>query len=551
LLSGAEALVRALAAAHIARAWSFPGAPLTQLELVLDAGGCGVEHRFVANEQLAASMALGGALLSGQGTCSLMSHVGVSNAVDALASFGVINELRSPALLIEGVDPRPTSARLAQDNRALLSSTAHLAQLEAGAPDEAYQLTRLAARASRGTGIPIAIRVGQRALDGKIELREGQADGLPTDGGLFARAAGPFVSTAATYRFHAEKRARRLHQLQPLVDALAVKTVAGVSNPGVILAGMLGPTAHALAWARRLSTLRLGAAWPLPRKTLIEFMKGREGVLVLEEGEPFLERELQAFAHREGLACRVRGAGESRPQRLDDERLDTLLQRYGGRVRAAVDPVVRTAEEWKAASAAVAAIGDDDGEPWPLYFARTRASMKGFAATDPRLALLGGLRNLDRPTIIVSEPGLAGVLGARDRLIDLKLHMGSAAPAAGALAAVAEVEEQSGSPLVVALIPDSSLYHSAQLGVLDNLITGRDVLHVIVVNRRTAATPTPKIPQLTDDALESSLRSVGMQVTTASLDDAHLQAALLTAASQSGPRALICYGVGLDGEVDG
>ena len=40
----------------------------------------------------------------------------------------------------------------------------------------------------------------------------------------------------------------------------------------------------------------------MPRQTLLDFMKGRDEILVLEEGEPFLERELQAFAHREWLA---------------------------------------------------------------------------------------------------------------------------------------------------------------------------------------------------------------------------------------------------------
>src|SRR5262249_34246204 len=141
---------------------------------------------------------------------------------------------------------------------------------------------------------------------------------------MFSRAAGPFVSTAATYRYHAEKRGRRLAQLQPVVEALASKTLAD-SHRAVILAGTLGPPAHARPGAGGLATLRLGASWPLPRQALLELIKGREEVLVLEEGEPFLERELQAFAHRESLECRVRGAGEARPQRLDDERIDTLL----------------------------------------------------------------------------------------------------------------------------------------------------------------------------------------------------------------------------------
>jgi indolepyruvate ferredoxin oxidoreductase alpha subunit len=551
LLTGNEALARGLTTARIRSAWSFPGSPLTKLEMLLDGRGAqGVTHRFTVNEHVATSLALGGALLSGHGTCVLMKHVGINVALDTLATFGVINELRSPSLIVEGVDPGPVSSQNAQDNRAALTDLAHLLQLEAGSPDEIYQLTRLGTNVSQRTGMPVLLRVHERALGHRGEVHEAPPD-LP-EGSLmtFSRAAGPFISTAATFRYHAEKRARRLRQLQPFVDALAVKTF-GEGNQAVVLAGTLGPLAHARAWARRLSTVRLAASWPLPRQTLLELMKGRDELLVLEEGEPFLERELQAFAHREWLDCRVRGAGDARPQKLDDERIDTLLSRFGGRVKADVDPVVHSPADWKAAAEVLATLGDDDGEPWPLYVARSRPKMKAFAPNDPRVTLLSSLRKLERPTIIVGDPGTTGVLGIRDRLVDVKMHMGSAAPVAGALADATEVEEQAGAPLAVALIGDTNHYHSELLGVLDNAIAKREVLHVLVVNRRSEMTAGVKTPYLADDALETQLRSAGLHVATASLDDPGLGSAVAYSASRHGPRALVCYGTTRAEEVDG
>jgi indolepyruvate ferredoxin oxidoreductase alpha subunit len=544
VLTGHEALARALAAARIRSAWSFPGAPLTKAELLLESRGAGVSHHFAVNEHVAASMALGGALLSGHGTAAMMKHVGVNVALDTLATFGMINELRSPALFIEGIDPAPSIAHNAQDNRATLAQVAQLLQLEAGSADETYQLVRLGAHASQRSGMPVLVRVHPRYLEARASVHETPPD-LP-EGALmmFSRAAGPFVSTAATYRYHAEKRARRLERVQPLVEALACRTL-GDSSHAVVMAGTLGPTAHARAWARRLSTVRLGAAWPLPRQALIDLMRGRDEVLVLEEGEPFLERELQAFAHREFLECRVRGAGDARPQRLDDERIETLLGRFGGRVRAEVEPVVRTAVEWKAVDEAMLAIGEDDGEPWPLYVARTRGKMKAFPANDPRLPLLASLRKLERPTIIVAGPGPTGVLGIRDRLVDVKMHMGSAAPIAGALADAGEVEEQSGAPLAVALISDVNHYHSELLGILDNAVARREVLHVLVVMKRSDG---PKTPVLPDDALEAQLRAAGLHVATAPLDDPGLPSAVAYSASRHGPRVLICYGTSRGGE---
>jgi TPP-dependent indolepyruvate ferredoxin oxidoreductase alpha subunit len=551
LLTGYEALARALIAARIRNAWSFPGSPLIRLQQLLDSKGAqGVSHRFTVNEHVAASLALGGALLSGHGTCALMKHVGMNVAMDTLATFGVLNELRSPALLVEGLDPGPLTSPNAQDNRGTLTEVAHLLQLEAGSADEVYQLTRLGAQLSQRAGMPVLLRVTAPVLESKSTVSEAPPD-LP-DGTMmmFSRAAGPFISTPLTYRYHVEKRARRLQQLQAFVAALAIQTV-GDSTQAVIMSGTLGPVAHARSWSRRLSTLRVGASWPLPRQTLLDFMKGRDEILVLEEGEPFLERELQAFAHREWLECRVHGPGDARPQRLDGERVDTLLGRFGGRVRAEIDPVERTPQDWKAAAEVLSGLGDDDVEPWPLYVSRLRAKMRGFQAKDSRLTLLNSLRNLDRPTIIVADQGALGMLGIRDRLIDVKLHMGSAAPVAGALADAAEVEEQPGAPLAVALMSDTNHYHSELLGVLDNAIAKREVLHVIVVNRHGTAGATVKTPSLPDDALEAQLRSAGLHVATASMDDPGLAAAVAYAASRHGPRALICYGTARPDDLDG
>jgi TPP-dependent indolepyruvate ferredoxin oxidoreductase alpha subunit len=550
LLTGNEALVRALSSARVRAAWSFPGSPLTRVEVLLEKKAVPVPHRFAVNEHVAASMALGGALLEQNASCVLLKHVGVNVALDALATFGLCNELRSAALVIEGVDAAPATSQNAQDNRATLSSVAQLAQLEAGSAEEIYHLVRLAAQASLRCGMPLGVRVGTRSLEDKGDVHEAPP-GLPAGKPSWARAAGPFVCTAATYRYHMEKRHRRLARLQPLLDLLCVRT-GDEGAKAVILAGHLGPKAHARSWARRLPTLRLGASWPLPKDTLTNFLLARDEVLVLEEGEPFLEHAIQALVHREGLACKVRGAGGERPLAMDDERIDTLLGRFGGRVRADIDPVVREPAIWKSAADVIAAIPDDDGEPWPLYVARTRKQMKSFAPSDPRLTLLRSLRGLERPTLIVGDPGTTGVLGIPERLVDVKMHMGSAAPVAGALAAAQEVEERAGTPLAVALIGDTNHYHSELNGVLDNAIAKREVLHVLVVNRCSEMTAGVKTPYLTDDALEAQLRSAGMHVATASLDDPGLGAAVAYAASRPGPRALICYGsTAAAGESDG
>src|SRR5262249_24999158 len=101
VLTGNEALARALGAARVRRVWSHPGPPLARLQGLLDAQKGGPSHRHAVNEQVATSLALGGALLTGQNTCVLLRQTGVEVALEALSTFGVANELLSACLIVE------------------------------------------------------------------------------------------------------------------------------------------------------------------------------------------------------------------------------------------------------------------------------------------------------------------------------------------------------------------------------------------------------------------------------------------------------------------
>jgi TPP-dependent indolepyruvate ferredoxin oxidoreductase alpha subunit len=383
------------------------------------------------------------------------------------------------------------------------------------------------------------LRVGARSLESEGETGELPADPLVGDM-VYSRGAGPLVCTAGTHRYHVEKRSRRLRQLSGLVEALAQRS-GGEGSHGVVVAGHLGVRAQSRVARHGLPSLRLASAYPLSRRVLLDFFKGRDEILVLEEGEAYLEEALQIFAYREGLTTKVRGAEGLRPLVLDDERIDKALARFCGAKTALPEVGLRDAATWQRAYDAVDAIAADDGEPWPLYIARTRRTMRGLAAEDRRGALLAILRKLDRPTIIVGEPGSLSVLAIRDRLVDVKMHMGSAAPIAGALADAAEVEERTGAPLAVALMSDTSQHHSGLLGMLDNAISKREVLHIVVVHpQRLSAQGAIGAPALDEAALEETLRGAGMQVSSVSLSDPGLPNAVALAASRMGPRVLLC-----------
>jgi hypothetical protein len=160
-------------------------------------------------------------------------------------------------------------------------------------------------------------------------------------------------------------------------------------------------------------------------------------------------------------------------------------------------------------------------EKWPEAFEQAREQMPAFPPQDPRLGLFLRLRTLVRGGVICTDPGVTGVLGIRDGWVDLKLQMGCAAPAAGALC-------DAGVP-GIAVMGDTNFYHSELSGVMDNTIAQRDVLHVLVRNRKSEMTAGVRTPYLSDPALEQMLRGMGLSL----LPD------LDAAAREKGPRMVI------------
>ncbi len=513
MLTPAAALGRALLAGRLRRVSAAAGSALAS-RLSLPAS-CPTLH-----DGIATAGALGAALVDGFGASAVVD-LPAGPAFAVLTSLGLLNELRGPAVLV-------ADTRL--DCRAAWSYEAHLCQLEASVADEAYHLGRLAVRLSRHGGFPVVVRLPTH--DRATPVTELPPD-LPPSPGSFSRAAGPHRAGAESRFYHRQKRARRTRLVEDLMDLLCVQL--GVEGPrAVIIAGHLPPDVQARAWARRLPSLRLGGAWPLPEARLRDFLHSRDRVLVLEEGEPMLVRSLRAFAHQQRMSCEVEGTDGPWPQILLPDQVETILTRFGGRVRGEVAALNRPGSTFTAIREAIDALPEDEDEPWPLYYARA-SSMAERAPADPPPTLVAALRAIGQPTVVVSEPTCG--LEPRDagRTLDIEVETGQATAVAGALA-----DALGGALLPIAIVGQLGFDQLEHIAVFDNALARRDVLHIIVAPRTAAS------------SIEARLRAIGLSVAISSLADARLGATLtaVAGAGQSadqrgpklGPRALICHG---------
>jgi indolepyruvate ferredoxin oxidoreductase, alpha subunit len=66
----------------------------------------------------------------------------------------------------------------------------------------------------------------------------------------------------------------------------------------------------------RVKILRIGFSHPMPSGLVVEFLKGCEKVLVIEEGEPYMEESIKAIAQEAGLTIPIKGKTEELFSRL-------------------------------------------------------------------------------------------------------------------------------------------------------------------------------------------------------------------------------------------
>jgi indolepyruvate ferredoxin oxidoreductase, alpha subunit len=122
--------------------------------------------------------------------------------------------------------------------------------------------------------------------------------------------------------------ARKLHPrlLTNLARAEAIgctshwNRIAGQGSWGVICNGVslnyVQDAVKDLDIDAKVKILRLGFSHPLPSRLVLDFLMDCEKVLVVEEGEPFLEEGIKALAQEEALTLPINGKGQGLFTRL-------------------------------------------------------------------------------------------------------------------------------------------------------------------------------------------------------------------------------------------
>jgi len=332
----------------------YPGTPSTEcLEYIAaeakrnDLASRGLHVEWSTNEKAALEIAAGAALAGGRALAT-MKQVGLNVAMDAMMSLPYLGF--GGLVLLVADDPGPFSSQTEQDTRQVAEFIKE-PLLDPSTPEEAEAMMRQAFELSETYHTPVIVRSVTRISHGAVSM-EAAYDYQPHPISGFVPSAQWVVLPGRAFAGHNEIAAR----LRELTVASSTSSFNSLEQTGLSAApAHLGVAAGGLSWAYlkdvlqqigyqgSLRLLKVGQPMPFPESLATEFLRGLDEVIVFEELEPVIERQLLQLAGREHLPVRISGhltattkvAGENSTAQIAGHLLDFLSVAGSGRLTPA------------------------------------------------------------------------------------------------------------------------------------------------------------------------------------------------------------------------
>lgn len=295
VLLGDEAVALAAIHAGITAAYAYPGTPSTEiLEAIrAEARETGPPGIWTANEKTAYEAALGVAFMGCRALVA-MKHVGLNVAADPFVNSALVTPHGGLVLAVAD-DPGMHSSQNEQDSR-VLADFARIICLEPASQQEAYDMTLEAFDASERFRIPVMIRLVTRLAHarGIVSMRPPR----PPNTRRKPEHASNWILLPANARRQWRSLLDRQSDLRAWSHAapwngcdMNGDVPAGVLTAGVARNYLKENLRDLVTPPRHLHV----ATYPVPVERVRAFCDGLERVLVLEDGYPFIERQLRGL----------------------------------------------------------------------------------------------------------------------------------------------------------------------------------------------------------------------------------------------------------------
>ncbi len=309
MLLGNEAIARGAIEAGLAFAATYPGTPSSELSLNLFqiSQESDLYFEYSTNEKVALEVAAAAAN-SGVRSMAIMKHVGVNVAADALMTLAYVG-VTGGMVVLSADDPFMFSSQNEQDNR-YYAKLSGLPMMEPSSVEEAKEMVAKAFEVSEALNEPVILRTTTRINHSTAPVTLGEIKPRVTQG-IFEKDPFSKVTVPAVSRNLHVKLLENIDKAKALAEKSEYNFIEGTGSGGIICNGVsynyVADAVKDLNAAKNIKILRIGFSYPLPEQMLKNFLKDCDQVLIVEEGEPYMEEAVKAFAQEASLMLPING----------------------------------------------------------------------------------------------------------------------------------------------------------------------------------------------------------------------------------------------------
>jgi len=308
-LLGNEAAVRGALEGGVSVVSTYPGTPSSEIGNVFYkiAREAGVYFEFSSNEKVALEVSVAAAA-AGLRSFVFMKHVGLNVAADSFIS-AVYTGVRGGMIVLSADDPSMHSSQNEQDNR-IMARLAGIPLLEPSNPQEVKDLMKFGFDLSEQFKIPVLIRTTTRIshMRGVVNL------GTVIRGeekGYFKKDPSQFIVTPAYVVKMRKELIKKLNQIEKKTENSPLNKIidTGGREIGIITSGSAFNYVMDVVSENNLKVkiLKLTFSYPFPEKLVLDFINSVDNILVAEEVEPVMEKEVLAIIGKYNIKKKVYG----------------------------------------------------------------------------------------------------------------------------------------------------------------------------------------------------------------------------------------------------
>lgn len=309
ILLGNEAIVRAALVSGVSFVSGYPGCPAAEIgdEFGKIAKKDNVYAEWSTNEKVALEASIG-ASFSGLKSLVNMKSFGINVCSDSLLPLAYTGT-KAGMIIVVGDDPSCWSSAQSEQNSRAYAYLSHIPMLEPADPQECYDFTKKGYEISEKFNIPVILRTTTRVNHQRTEVvfEESKTN---TVKGNFIKNHHQFSTMPPRVMEMKKELLEKIKKIQSYAEKSELNRVEGKKGKiGIIVSGVsyLYVKEALGEMGLDLPILKLGFFYPLPEDKIIKFIKPLKKVLVVEDLEHFIKKEVKAIAKDENPKLEIFG----------------------------------------------------------------------------------------------------------------------------------------------------------------------------------------------------------------------------------------------------